>query len=103
MMECTEWLLKSNKGYEYLVSIVPKTRIRTKLGFIRKKNDDRWEWFRWSCKNGFHPTWNNGIRNSQGVVSTIGEAIKKLMEGWPENTRKTSDYYNFYLNPKKEL
>jgi hypothetical protein len=101
-MKYREWL--SIRGY-YCISIVPETRmhiwksivpetrIHTCLGRIKKKNDGRYEWFRWSDKNNFHPLWNNKKRNSQGVCITKKEAVAELLNGWPEEIRKTSSLY----------
>lgn len=89
-MKYKEWL--STRGY-YLISITPESRINTSLGRIKKKNDGRYEWFRWSDNNNFHPLWNNKKRNSQGVCITKEEAVAELLNGWPEEIRKTSILY----------
>ena len=92
-MKCKDTLFPST-GY-YIISISPNTKIHVTLGRVRKKNDGRWEWFRW-CTGSistFHPTWNNSIKNSQGVVSSRNEAISKLLEGWPEDIRNTTNLY----------
>ena len=88
-MDCKESL---GKG-EYRITINPNTKINIKLGRIRKKNDGRWNWYRWADRNGFHPKWNGGVVNSQGVCSSVEEAIMELLKGWPEDIRKTSKYY----------
>lgn len=89
-MDCKEHI---NSSGNYCITITPTAKIHTTLGRIRKKNDGRWEWFRWSCKHGFFPNWNNGVRNSQGAVSSREEAIIKVLEGWPKDIRKNSIFY----------
>lgn len=88
-MKCKEFF--NNDGY-YNIAVRPEAIFHTKLGRIRKKNDNRYEWFRWG-ENCWHSCWNNNIRNSQGVAMSRNDAIIKILEGWPEDIRKTSIFY----------
>lgn len=86
MLENQEWFYEDGT---YYVALRPGMVIRSKLGGIKKKNDGRWEWWRWNSL--FHKDWNEGKSMCQGVVKTREEAIDKLLKGWPEGKREKSE------------
>ena len=83
---CKEWMYEDG---EYAVGIYPDCKIRERMGRIRKKNNGRWDWFRWESRH--HKEWNKGKQATQGVVETFYEAAKQLQEGWPIELQGESD------------
>ena len=61
----------------YKVPITINTKIFEELGRVKRKNDGRWEFWRWNST--FHKTWQG---NTQGVKETEEEAIKAVLGGW---------------------
>lgn len=64
---------------DYKIPVRQGMKIFEKLGYIKKKNDNRWEWSRKPSK--FHKEIWDG-NNEQGVCKTKQEAMNKVLEGW---------------------
>ena len=61
----------------YQVPITEDTKIHETLGKIKRKNDGRWEWWRWSSQ--FHKNWKG---SAQGVTLTKEGAEAQILAGW---------------------
>ena len=68
--------------FVYQVPIMPGTRCIEHVGAVKKRTDERWDWWRWECH--YHPTWSGGV---QGVAGSQEAAQLMVMEGWPEEQR----------------
>lgn len=66
------------QGY-YNVPISDTSIMHECLGAVRKKNDGRWEWWRWPAH---YFSWNG---EGQGVCATREEAEVEVLKGWKAN------------------
>jgi len=76
------WFRRPNGEHVFICQCRIRDRVfpsmTQKLGYVRRKNDGRWEWFR--CPQAYNPLWDVP-KHVQGVMDTVEEAKAKVEEG----------------------
>ena len=76
-----------NGGLMYCVFLKAGSRLHSSLGEIRKKNDNRYFWYR--KQSDFVKDWIHEVNGNiaQGTEETLELAKMRILEGWSHATK----------------